>query len=223
MKQMTQVAGSSASPRPTETPAAAGPRIGFGTLPLWARLLVSISIMLVVVWSVMIFLTYSARRDGSITQARNFAESVNQMTVATITAMMLTGVVKEREVFLEQIRNSNDVSDVKVFRFGTVLTQYGAGTTSEAAASAEEKAAMESGKPSFKLAGDDSSLQAIFPIVNSKSYLGKDCTGCHQGNEGTVLGAVSMRVCPGEVPLEPLTFVSTSSRLTYHANAPPVS
>ena len=29
--------------------------------------------------------------------------------------------------------------------------------------------------------------------------------------------------CPGEVPLEPLTFVSTSSRLTYHANAPPVS
>ena len=99
--------------------------------------------MLFVTWSLMIYLTYAQRRDASIAQARGFCREREPDDVATITAMMITGVSKDRAVFLDQMRNSNDVNDIKILRFGIVMTQYGAGQASESAASAEEKAVME--------------------------------------------------------------------------------
>ncbi len=150
-------------------------------LPVWVRLVAAICAMLLVTWSLMIYLTYAQQRDASIAQSRSFAESVHQMTVATITAMMILDVSNKSDVFLEQIRNTNDVKDIRVLRFGSVLTEYGAGQSSESAPSADERAAMEQGKSSFKVAADNGSLQAIIPIVNSRDFLGKDCTKCHVG------------------------------------------
>jgi len=206
MTQKLQTAGSGAATRRIENLAIAAPRSGFGALPLWARLQISIALILVVVWSLMIFLTYSARRDGSIEQAHNFAESVNQMTLSTITAMMLTGVVAERGVFLDQVRNSNDVNDVRVFRYGSLVAEHGAGTP-DSAPTAEEKAVLDKGQPLFKLAADQNSLFAVFPVHLSKNYLGKDCTGCHQGKEGEVIGGVSMRVSLKKTQAELRSFV----------------
>ena len=171
-----------------------GRRAGLNDLPVWVRLVLGICVMLFVTWSLMIYLTYAQQRDASVAQSRSFAESVNQMTVATITAMMITGVSKERGVFLDQIRNSNDVNDIKVLRFGSVVTQYGAGQASESAPSPEEKAVMEKGQPSFRVAEDNGSLHAIIPMLNSRNFLGKNCMTCHQGKEGEVLGAVSMKI-----------------------------
>jgi methyl-accepting chemotaxis protein len=53
---------------------------------------------------------------------------------------------------------------------------------------------MKSGKPSFSVNENEGYLSAIFPILNWRSYLGKECMGCHQGAENDVLGALSMRV-----------------------------
>jgi methyl-accepting chemotaxis protein len=173
----------------------AGGLAGLNDLPVWMRLAAAISVTLLVTWSVMIYLTYAQRRDGAITQARDFAESVNQMTVATITGMMITNVSGQRAVFLDQIRNSNNIKDLQVFRFGSTITQYGAGQGSEGNPSAEEKAVMETGQPYFNVSDETGTLRAIYPTLNSRNYLGKDCiTGCHQAKEGEVLGAVSMRV-----------------------------
>jgi len=55
-------------------------------------------------------------------------------------------------------------------------------------------AVMNSGKPSFSVNEKEGYMSAIFPVLNSHSYLGKDCMGCHQGAEGDVLGAISMQV-----------------------------
>jgi methyl-accepting chemotaxis protein len=53
---------------------------------------------------------------------------------------------------------------------------------------------MESGRPYFKILEEEDALRAIYPVLNSSNYLGKNCMKCHEGREGTVLGAVSMRV-----------------------------
>lgn len=124
--------------------AGALPRRRFNAMPLWARLLASIALILAVVWSVMIYLTYTARRDSSIAQAQNFAESVNQMTLSTVTAMMITGVVQQRGVFLDQIRNSNDVNDIRVFRHAPIVAQFGPGTA-DSAPTPEEKTPWKMG------------------------------------------------------------------------------
>jgi methyl-accepting chemotaxis protein len=163
-------------------------------LPVWARLVIAICAMLFATWSLMIYLTYAQQREASIAQSRSFAESVHLMTVAAITALMITDVADQRSVFLDQIRNSNDVNEIKVLRFGTVISQYGDGDKSESAASAEEKAVMEKGKPSFSVSEDNNTLNAIIPILNSRNFQGKNCMKCHEGNAGEVLGAVSMKL-----------------------------
>jgi methyl-accepting chemotaxis protein len=185
---MSQVGGTARSPVIT---ARRGP---LGNLPLWMKLVVGIGVLLVATWSLMIYLTYAQQREAAITQARDFAVSANQMTVATLTGMMITGVSKERSVFLDQIRNTKEINDIRVFRYGSVLTQYGRGEGSESGASPAEQAVMESGRASFEVDDDRGHLRAIFPIVNMRNFLGKDCIACHAGHEGEVLGAVSMRV-----------------------------
>ena len=167
---------------------------GLNALPVWARLVIGICVMLVVTWALMIYLTYAQRRDSSIAESREFAESVNQMVMATLTGMMITGVSKDRAVFLDQIRNSNNISGLQVFRYGSTISQYGAGDKTESNPTSNERAVMDSGKPHFKVNDEDDNLTAIFPVLNSRNYLGKDCTGCHQGKEGDVLGAVSMKL-----------------------------
>ncbi|MBI5910500.1 MAG: methyl-accepting chemotaxis protein [Betaproteobacteria bacterium] len=150
--------------------------------------------MLAVTWTVMIVLTYSERREATIGQARDFAESTNQMINATLTGMMITGVSKQRAVFLDQVRESNNIKNLRVVRSGSVIAQYGAGDATEGNPSADETAAMKSGKASFSVNEKEGYLSAIFPILNWRAYLGKECMGCHQGAENDVLGAVSMRV-----------------------------
>jgi methyl-accepting chemotaxis protein len=161
---------------------------------VWARLVAAIGAMLVVSWTITIALTYAERRDATIEQARDFAESTNQMINATLTGMMITGVSKDRAVFLDQVRESNNIKNLRVVRTGSVITQYGAGSATEGNPSAAEAAAMKSGKPSFSVNEKDGYLSAIFPILNWRTYLGKECMGCHQGAEKDVLGAISMQV-----------------------------
>lgn len=163
-------------------------------MPLWLRLTSAITLALLATWSVMVYLTYSERRAETVAQARDFAESVNQMTVATLTGLMIENIIDDRAVFLDQIKNSNNISDLRVFRWGRTIEQYGPGRGLESTTSAEEKSAMEDGKPYFRESEDGKELRAIFPILSSRNYLGKNCLQCHQVKEGAVLGAVSMRM-----------------------------
>ena len=128
MSQATEFAAGAL--RPARSAAAEG-RGSINGLPLWARLVGAISAMLAVTWTVMIFVSYAERREATIAQARDFAESTNQMTVATLTGMMITGVVRQRAVFLDQVRESNNIKHLQVFRSDSVVSQYGAGAAAE--------------------------------------------------------------------------------------------
>ena len=192
----------------------------FGNLPVWARLVGAIGALLAVTWTITIVLTYAERRDATIAQARDFAESTNQMVIATLTGMMITGVSKQRAVFLDQVRESNDIKNLRVVRTGSVVTQYGAGDASEGDPSAAEAAVMNSGKPSFSVDEKDGYLSAIFPVLNSHNFLGKDCMGCHQGAEKDVLGAVSMQVSLKKAQAELSSFAWRISLIAFGLTLP---
>ena len=191
---MSQVVATGTGALPPAMSTAAAGRGSFSSLPLWARLVAAIGVMLAVAWTAMIVLSYAERREATIEQAHDFAESTNQMVNATLTGMMITGVSKQRAVFLDQVRVTNNIKNLKVFRYGSTITQYGADAGADSNPSAEEAAAMSSGKNSFEVNEKDGYLNAIFPILNWRSYLGKDCMSCHQGAENEVLGAISMQV-----------------------------
>ena len=165
-----------------------------GDVPLWLRLAAAIGAMLVVAWSVMLYLAYADRREASIAEAKDFAETVRQFTMATLTGMMITGVVKERGVFLDQIRVSNNIRDVQVIRSRRLNAQYGEEPGEKKPSTKEEETVLTSGTSYFKVDEAAGHMVAVFPILNSVQYLGKNCTSCHEGKAGEVLGAISMRI-----------------------------
>ncbi len=165
-------------------------------LKIWVRLVAVIWLMLFITWTILIFWTAREQRDFAIEQARDFSRSVHKMTMASLTGMMITGTVAQRAVFLDQIKQSDDIKELHVIRGEAVSKQFGSGSSEEQKTDAQETQVMQSGQPFFQVIdeGSGSSLRAIIPAQASKNYLGKDCTMCHIVPEGTVLGAVSMRI-----------------------------
>ncbi len=166
-------------------------------LKIWVRLVVAIWGMLIVAWSGMIYWTYDAQQDNAIGQAKDFAKSVHTMTLASLTGMMITGTIGQRSVYLDQVRNTKDIKELRIIRGGAVVKQFGAGATDERSPDEQEQQVLQSGKPYFQVIqvnGDNDHLRAIMPAVAQKNYLGKNCLMCHQVSEGATLGVVSMRI-----------------------------
>ncbi len=165
--------------------------------PIWVRLTAAIWLMLVLAWGGMIAWETKASRDMAIAQAKDFAGTVNEMTMAGLTGMMITGTVGQRDVFLDQIKELSVVHDLKVIRGEAVSTIFGPGNAGEVVMDEAERQAMADGKSMMVLehsAEHGDYLRVVMPSLASKNWLGKDCIACHQVAEGTPLGLVSMRI-----------------------------
>jgi len=181
--------------------------------PIWVRLTGAIWFMLVVAWGSMIAWETKVNRDTAIAQAEDFASTVNEMTMAGLTGMMITGTVAQRDVFLDQIKELSAVRDLKVIRGEAVSKIYGPGNAAEQALDATEQRALASGEPVIRIERDAAHgehLRVVVPSRASKNYLGKDCILCHQVPEGTPLGAVSMRISLDKVNAAVAEFRSQS-------------
>ncbi|TDN47908.1 methyl-accepting chemotaxis protein [Azoarcus indigens] len=166
--------------------------------PIWVRLTGAIWLMLVVAWGSMIAWETRVNRDIAIEQAKDFAATVNEMTMAGLTGMMITGTVAQRDVFLDQIKELSAVRDLKVIRGEQVSKLFGPGTAGEVTLDAVEREVMGGGAPVMRV-DEDGHLRVVIPALASRNYLGKDCVMCHQVTEGTPLGAVSMRISLDQV------------------------
>ena len=166
-----------------------------GNVKIWLRLVVGISIMLVIAWAGIVWLVTVQQQEMGIRQARDFSASVNQMTIAAMTGMMITGNMDDRAVYLDQIQKTENISELHLVRGEGTNSQYGKGKT-DRQADAVEQQVLASGKAYFAVlpSAQGEILRAVIPTINEKNYLGKDCLSCHTVPAGTVLGAVSMNI-----------------------------
>ena len=165
-------------------------------LKIWVRLVVGISLILLVAGSGLIAWTTMKQRATAIQQAQDFSMTVHRMTMSSLTGMMITGTIAQRAVFLDQVRQSEEIRSLRVIRSEAVINQFGAGSAEESQSDAVEKQVLQSRQPHFEVVDDKGSeiLRAVIPVVAQKNYLGKDCLTCHVVPEGTALGVVSMRI-----------------------------
>ncbi|MDK9723421.1 MAG: methyl-accepting chemotaxis protein [Sterolibacteriaceae bacterium MAG5] len=170
-------------------------------LKVWARLVVGISLILVIAGAGLVAWTTVKQRDTAIRQAQDFSRSVHLMTMSSLTGMMITGTIAQRGVYLDQVRQSDEVRELRVIRSEAVAAQFGPGAAEEGRTDAVEQQVMQSKTAHFAVVEDKGgeSLRAVIPILAQKNYLGKDCLTCHQVPEGTSLGVVSMRIALDKV------------------------
>ncbi|WP_298399212.1 methyl-accepting chemotaxis protein [uncultured Azonexus sp.] len=180
----------------------------FADLKIWVRLTAAIWVVLALIWAGAIVWMTNVNRDTAINQAKDFSQSIHEMTMAGLTGMMITGTVDQREVFLDQIKQLSIIKDLHVARSEAVIKLYGPDTKSNRELDAQEQKVMREGKPYIAVEheGGSSFLRVINPTNASSNYLGKDCIVCHQAPEGTVLGLVSMKVSLDSVEAEVASF-----------------
>lgn len=166
-------------------------------IKIWLRLVVAILLAVIVSGAGLIHWATLEQKHIAVDQAKDFAHSVHQMTLAGLTGMMITGTISLRTIFLDQIKETNHVESLKVYRSDAVIRQFGPGLEGETPVDPAEIRVMHNGKAEFFLVpnGDGTErLRAIIPAVAQENYLGKNCTFCHSVTAGTVLGAISMDI-----------------------------
>jgi diguanylate cyclase (GGDEF)-like protein/PAS domain S-box-containing protein len=174
---------------------------------IWIRLVIAIVGSVAIIWAGFLAWASHQQKRQAIEQAQDFALSLHQMTLAGLTAMMINGTIGTRALFLDQIKQSNHVDALQVYRSEAVIRQFGKGREGEVPEDPDELRVLEEGRPFFAVIEDGHEkahraaggahrshrhLRAILPALAEENYLGKNCLGCHEVAPGTVLGAVSM-------------------------------
>jgi methyl-accepting chemotaxis protein len=170
-------------------------------LPISVQLTLSITAALLIALASMIASQHGENKEATLNQARDFAHSTHEITLAGLTGMMITGTVDRRDVFLDQIKQLDAVKDLRVTRAPAVSQLFGPGKPDGRSDNAAEEEVMRTGKEINRLESDATGeyLHIVKPAKASTNYLGKNCITCHQVPEGTVLGVVSMKVSLNKV------------------------
>ncbi len=168
-----------------------------GRLKLWVRLVAGISVVLLLVGGTMVGWSIYEQRRVAVEQAEAFARSVHEMTLANLLFMKKTKTIKDRAIYLDKVRQTNSIRDLKVLRSEAAAYTMGEGDATEMNPDEVEQRVLKEGQPFFAIQQDSKSeiLRAVIPAISQQNYAGQDCRECHDEHPyGTVLGAVSMKI-----------------------------
>jgi X-X-X-Leu-X-X-Gly heptad repeat protein len=108
-----------------------------------------------------------------------------------LTTMMIAGNYKEAKVpFVEQMMH---IADIRIIRTDSLDKDYGKGRHDEYARDDIEKEVINKGTERIQIEGEY--LRGVYPYIGKTKFMGKNCLGsCHNVSEGTVLGAISIKI-----------------------------
>jgi X-X-X-Leu-X-X-Gly heptad repeat protein len=117
-------------------------------------------------------------------------EGYRDSVLNALTTMMLGNNFKETKgPFLEQMQN---IIDLRMIRSEALDQEYGRGDIKDYASDSLEKEVVKNGTGRVVIEGI--SIRGVYPYVAKSNVMGKNCLSCHKVAEGTVLGAISIRV-----------------------------
>ncbi len=169
------------------------------SLPIWVRLVVGILLVVVVSLGGIVYWSVREQERSALAQAQRFAGGLTQVTLAALFVTMQSGEIDQQGAFLDRIRQNRGVQELTLLRGAKLDEQFGKRTGTRAPDATEERVIAE-GKSydGLEESGGKSIFRTVAPIVAMKSG-GYDCVKCHQVPEGTVLGAITIRISMDEV------------------------
>ncbi|CAM4269222.1 methyl-accepting chemotaxis protein [Pseudoalteromonas byunsanensis] len=115
--------------------------------------------------------------------ADNYFDSIN--------TMMLTGTMANREILSQKLRAHPNIEDAHIIRGPQVVKIYGVGNANQSPNGEAEQQALNGKESLFIETRKDSRVMTYLrPMVAKADYKGTNCLGCHQAQEGDVLGVV---------------------------------
>jgi methyl-accepting chemotaxis protein len=184
-----------------------GGQMSIKDVSLRNKVMVPITVMVAIGIIVTVFVTTGRTKSIVMDEVKNTTLVGFRDTVLNaLTTMMITDNIKDAKgPFLEQMSH---IADVHVIRAEVLDKDYGKGKPEEYPKDAVEKEVIEKGVEKVILDGEY--LHGIFPYIAKSNYMGRNCLNCHNVKEGTVLGAVSIKI-----PLTRSFATIRSSRILY--------
>ena len=108
-----------------------------------------------------------------------------------LNTMMVTGTINNRDVLRDRAKASEDVLDIRVVRSDQLNAMYGAGNAEERRREPEDMRALRGERVELYSANDQGRVYTLIePVIAQADYQGVNCLGCHQAQEGEILGAI---------------------------------
>ncbi len=168
-------------------------RFKFQNWSLTTKLQFLIQMSLVIVLSAAQVFISSNLREESKALAEDKGEQLANEIIDSANMLMVTGQISEvgnRKLLIHKVSSGVNVKSAQLVRAPQVVKLYGEGLPEEHVKDDAQRAVIESKQTSVTFGKNEQGafLRVITPYKASKDFHGTDCTGCHQAEEGTVLG-----------------------------------
>jgi diguanylate cyclase (GGDEF)-like protein len=162
-------------------------------MKLNSKIISFFSLLAVIMVLVVTAISLYSFRQFSIASSREHMRTAAEIVRVHLTDSMINGVIDKREGFLQRLTEVQGLQSARVVRGSNVEHQFGKGLSREQPADEIEKQVLKDGKPRYELTEDGMSVVFRGTIPFVATTLGTpNCLQCHQVNEGSVLGAVTL-------------------------------
>lgn len=154
-------------------------------------------------------------RKSAIESSRLNALTVAELVRDSLTSLMMLGQMQNREIFLNQIKSTQGLRDVRIIRAQPVIEQFGPPLNNEVPEKDLEFEVLKTGEMKSRLSENMS--EAVYELVipyKAEPDNKVNCLACHKVKQGSVLGAVSLTLdltrqrYAGSMTLTTVAFVS---------------
>lgn len=152
----------------------------------------TIAVIMIVMFLAMIINITINLRDFGIDSAKTKAQLVAQSVKNGLTAHMVNGIMQNRDFYIEQTKDLENIDDIWILRSDKVIQQYGAGN--EIIKDEIDKKVLATGVSIDKVSENffgHSSYRITIPY-NAEINNNINCVSCHDAKVGDTLGAISM-------------------------------
>jgi len=155
------------------------------------RILLALFFLWIVSTIAILYLT----RALSIKAAKQTANIAANTVRIGLNSEMLNGTMANREFILKEVKYIKGIKDVYVIRGEAVNKQFGPGFKNEKPRDNIDEKVLKTGKPMYVFDENlkNASFRITIPYI-AKPYKGINCLQCHQVKEGTVLGAITLKL-----------------------------
>ena len=156
---------------------------------------IRIVLALLFLWIASTVASLYSTRVLSIKAAKQTANIAANTVRIGLNSEMLNGTMANREFILKETKYIKGIKDVYVIRGEAVDKQFGPGFKNENPRDRIDDEVLKAGKPMYVFDENlkNASFRITIPYI-ARPYKGINCLQCHQVKEGTVLGAITLKL-----------------------------
>lgn len=133
----------------------------------------------------------NAQRDHMEEFSHKYVDGLAKSYFDGLNTMMVTGTIGNRDVLRDKVMAPADVLDVRVIRSDQLNRTFGNGTQAEQKRDSDDRKALGGERIERYSSNEEGRVYTLIdPVIAREDYQGVNCLGCHQAQEGDVLGAI---------------------------------